>query len=260
MDVMIVDDERVARTALRECCEAEPDLEIIGEYATAESALTAIRCRPPHLLFLDIEMATMSGMQLARELNTGPGIMPLVVFVTAHDHYAREAFEVSAVDYLLKPFDEKRFNSMLARVRHRYGAETVADRQASLAGLIAQLELAGRAAAEKRPRLIANAGGRMQLLDVAQIEVIEADRNYVTLRVGRDTFHARTTLRQAEEAMSSQPMLRISRSCLINMNHVREVNRTPRGDYVLVLSGNTTVSSSQGYRDKVRTRLEQLMI
>jgi two-component system LytT family response regulator len=260
MDVIIVDDERVARGALRECCEAEPDLEIIGEYATAESALIAIRRHPPHLLFLDIEMATMSGMQLARELNSGSGIMPMVVFVTAHDHYAREAFEVSAVDYLLKPFDERRFNSMLARVRHRIGAETVAERQRALAALITQLERTTRAAAENRPRLIANAGGRMHLLDVAQIEVIEADRNYVTLRVGKETFHARTTLREAEEAMTSQPTLRISRSCLININFVREVNRTPRGDFLLVLSGGTTVSSSQGYRDKVRARLEQLMI
>ena len=260
MDVMIVDDERVARSALRECCETESDLVIIGEYATAESALTAIRRRPPHLLFLDIEMATMSGMQLARELNTNPAIMPLIVFVTAHDHYAREAFEVSAIDYLLKPFDEERFRSMLARVRYRYGAENVVDRQGALAALIAQLERATRTAAENRPRLIANAGGRMQLLDVAQIEVVEADRNYVTLRVGKDTFHARTTLRQAEEAMNSQPTLRISRSCLININHVREVNRTPRGDFVLVLNGGATVWSSEGYRDKVRTRLEQLMI
>jgi two-component system LytT family response regulator len=100
----------------------------------------------------------------------------------------------------------------------------------------------------------------MQMIDVAQVELLEADRNYVRLRVGKESFHARATLRQAEDAMISQPMLRISRSCVVNMNHVREVSRTPRGDFVLVLSGGTTVSSSQGHRDKVRAHLEQFML
>jgi two-component system LytT family response regulator len=254
----IVDDERVARRALRECCEAEPDIEVIGEFARAADALEAIRRDPPHLIFLDIEMATMSGMQLAHALD--PAAAPLIVFVTAHDHYAREAFEVSAVDYLLKPFDELRFRTMLARVRQRHGANTAAERRTAVDTLLEQLQRATRKAAETRPRILADAGGRMQMIDVAQVELLEADRNYVRLRVGKESFHARTTLRHAEEAMNSQPMLRISRSCVVNMNHVREVNRTPRGDFVLVLSGGTTVSSSQGYRDKVRMHLDQLMI
>ena len=258
MDVIIVDDERVARRTLRECCGAEPDLEVIGEYANASTALTAIRRRAPHLLFLDIQMDAMSGMQLAHSLNAA--IMPMIVFVTAYDHHAREAFEVSAVDYLLKPFDEQRFRTMMARVRHRYTADTAAERQRELSTLIAQLERATHAAAQTRPRLLADAGGRMQMIDVAQIELIEADRNYVTLRVGKESFHARSTLQHAQDAMRSEPILRISRSCLVNINHIREVNRTLRGDFVLVLSGGTTVSSSQGYRDKVRTRLERLMI
>lgn len=258
MKAFIVDDERVARRALREICEAEPDLEVIGEFSGAADALEAIRRDPPHLVFLDIEMATMSGMQLARALD--PAAAPLIVFVTAHDHYAREAFEVSAVDYLLKPFDETRFRAMLARVRQRHGANTSAERRAAVEALLEQLQQATRKAAETRPRILADAGGRMQMIDVAQVEVLEADRNYVRLRVGRESFHARTTLRHAEEAMSSQPMLRMSRSCVVNMNHVREVNRTQRGDFVLVLSGGTTVSSSQGYREKVRKHFDQFVI
>jgi two-component system, LytTR family, response regulator len=258
VNVFIVDDERIARTALRECCEAEPDLAVIGEYSRAMDALEAIRRERPHLVFLDIGMATMSGMQLAHALE--PANAPLIVFVTAHDQYAREAFEVSAVDYLLKPFDETRFRTMLSRVRQRHGANTVADRQAALQSLLEQMQRAARTAAETRPRILADAGGRMQMVDAAHIEVLEADRNYVRLRVGRESFHARATLRQAEEAMSAQPMLRISRSCVVNMNHVREVNRTLRGDFILVLSGGTTVSSSQGFRDKVRAHLDQLMI
>jgi two-component system LytT family response regulator len=180
--------------------------------------------------------------------------------VTAYDHYALEAFEVSAIDYLLKPFDEERFRATLGRVRHRHLAETVVDRQSALATLIAQLDRTNPAAGQSRPRLLADAGGRMQMVDVAQVEVLEADRNYVTLRVGKDTLHARSTLQQAEDAMRSQPMLRISRSCIVNVNHVREVSRTLRGDFILVLAGGTTVSSSEGYRDKVRTHLERLMV
>lgn len=258
MKVFIVDDERVARRALREMCEAEPDLEVVDEFARAADALEAIRRDPPHLIFLDIEMATMSGMHLARALD--PADAPLIVFVTAHDHYAREAFEVSAVDYLLKPFDEARFRTMLSRVRQRHGANTAAERRAAVEALLEQLQRATHKTAETRPRILAHAGGRMQMIDVAQIELLEADRNYVRLRVVKESFHARTTLRHAEEAMSSQPMLRISRSCVVNMNHVREVNRTQRGDFVLVLRGGTTVSSSQGYREKVRAHFEQLMI
>lgn len=258
MDVVIVDDEPAARRTLRECCAAEPDLTVTGEYVDAESALAAIRRRTPHLLFLDIHMDGMSGMQLARSLD--PQTLPLIVFVTAYDQYALEAFEVSATDYLLKPFDDERFRAMLARVRRRHGAETVADRQAALSSLIAQLDRAARAAADMRPRLLADAGGRMQMVDVAQIEVIEADRNYVTLRVGKNTLHARSTLQQAEETMRSEPMLRINRSCLVNINHVREVSRTLRGDFVLVMNGGTTVSSSEGHREKVRAHLEGLMI
>src|ERR1700722_8852991 len=256
MDVMIVDDERMARRTVRECCEAEADLEVIGEYATASAALAPIRQRAPHLLFLDVQRGPTSGMGLAREL--APATLPLIVFVTAYDHYAREAFEVSAVDYLVKPFDEQRFRAMLMRVRQRYTAQSVSEREAALATVIVQLERASRTVAEARPRLLADAGGHRHMIDVAQIEMVEADRNYVTLHIDSNTFQARTTLQQAEEAMRSQPMLRISRSCLVNINHVCAVNRTLRGDFVLVLRGGGQVSSSQGYRDKVRAYLETM--
>jgi two-component system LytT family response regulator len=258
MDVMIVDDERVARQTVRECCEAEPDLAVIGEYANAATALAAIRRRAPHLLFLDVQLGSTSGMDLARVL--APPALPLIVFVTAYDHYAREAFEVSAVDYLIKPFDEQRFRAMLIRVRQRYTAQSVSERETMLATLIAQLERAPRTVSEPRPRLLAESGSHRHMIDVAQIEMLEADRNYVTLHVGNTTFHARTTLQQAAEAMRSEPMLRISRSCIVNINHVCEVNRTLRGDFVLVLRGGATASSSQGYRDPVRAYLAQLTL
>jgi two-component system, LytTR family, response regulator len=258
LDVIIVDDEPTARRTLRECCAREPDLRIIGEYGDSRAALDAIRSQPPQLLFLDIQIDSLSGMAIARSLD--PRTLPLIVFVTAYDQYALEAFEVSAVDYLLKPFDDDRFRKTLERVRKRREAESMAEREMALSSVLAQIERSVRAPLESRPRILAESGSRMHMLDVAQIELLEADRNYVKLTVGREVFVARSTLQSAEKSVQSQPMLRISRSCVVNTNHIREISRTPRGDFILVLSGGATVTSSEGYRDVVRDYLERLKI
>ena len=258
MDVIIVDDEPAARRTVRECCEREGDLNVVGEYGDGRAALEAIRARAPHLLFLDIQMDSMTGMALARALD--PATLPLIVFVTAYDHYALEAFEVCAVDYLLKPFDDARFKATAARVRRRHAGQSGSDRQQALESLLEQLERGARTRADVQPRVLAEAGSRMHMLDVAQVEVLEADRNYVRLTIGREIFHARSTLQQAERSFRTQPMLRISRSCLVNMSHVKEVSRTPRGDFILVVAGGATVTSSEGFRDPVRQYLERLKL
>jgi two-component system, LytTR family, response regulator len=254
MDVVIVDDEPAARRLLREFCAREHDLHIVGEYGDGRTALEAIRARPPDLLFLDIQMDLLNGIALARALD--PQTLPLIVFVTAFDHYALEAFEVCAIDYLLKPFDYERFNKSLARVRRRYATETLTDRQATLSSVLRQLQLQIAAAAS--PRILAESGSRMHVLDVTHVELVEANRNYVKITVGREVFHARSTLQQAEKSLQSQPMLRVSRSCLVNMRHVSEISRTPRGDAILVLAGGTTVTSSEGFRETVRQYLDTL--
>jgi two-component system, LytTR family, response regulator len=258
MDVIIVDDELAGRRTLREFCEAESDLKVVGEYGDGGAALAAIRAARPHLLFLDIQMDPLNGIELARALE--PADLPSLVFVTAYDAYALEAFEVCAVDYLLKPFDQERFRKTLDRVRPRHAATGADERRALLAGLLAQLERGARAAPEERPRLLAELNGHLHVLDAARVEIVEADRNYVTIRVGRDTYHARSTLSQAEQALRAQPMLRISRSCLVNINYVTEVNRTLRGDFILVLAGGATVTSSEGFRAKVKEYLSSLRI
>ncbi len=257
MDVIIVDDEPAARRTLRECCAADPGLNVVGEFGDGRSALEAIRVRPPQLLFLDIQMDTMTGIEVARRLD--PATLPSIVFVTAYDQYALQAFEVHATDYLLKPFDDERFRRTVERVRRQRQPEPQA-RQAVLDAVLSQLERLARPAAERRPRLLAEGGGALHMLDVGDIELVESDRNYVKIRVGRDSFHARSTLAQAEQALGEQPMLRISRSCLVNMNHVREVSRTLRGDFILVLAGGATVTSSEGFRERVRDYLETLKL
>ena len=258
MRVMIVDDEPGARRTLREFCAAHADLEVIGEIGDGRTAAERIRAEPPDLLFLDIQMDTMSGLEVARTLD--PETMPMVVFVTAYDCYALDAFEVNAIDYLLKPFDEERFARTLERVRRRQ-ASVGSDRARGLGDVLTLLE---RHIHERRPelraRLLAESHGRMHVVETERIELVEADRNYVALRVGRDTFHTRSTMQQAEDSLASQPMLKVSRSCLVNMRHVREVSRTPRGDFILVTTGGTTVTSSEGFRARVHDYLRNLKI
>ena len=257
MNVFIVDDEPAARRILRDCCDKEADLDVVGEFDNADDAIDAIRRAPPDLVFLDIALGAKSGMDVARALDRDA---PDIVFVTAFDRHAVEAFEVGAVDYLLKPFDEARFRETLARVRRRRVAQPVADRRAAIEALLEELGERTGASASERPRLLVDLGSRMQMIDVARVEAAEADRNYVTLRIGTEALHTRSTLYQTEDALRSQPMLRISRSCLVNLNHVREVSRTLRGDFIIVLAGGATVTSSESYRDKVRTQLARFMI
>ena len=257
MKAVIVDDEVAARSSLRDRCDAESDIEVVGEFADAESALAALPCQAPDLIFLDVKMGRISGMQLAQALD--PATAPLIVFVTAFDRYALTAFEVNAADFLLKPFDGERFRTMLRRVRERYAARNSANYQIAAATL-AELQRLSQARLEARPRLLAEIGGAMHMIDIAQVELVTADRNYVKLTVGRDSFHARSTLIQADEALRSQPMLQVSRSCLVNINHVRQVSRTARGDYVFVLSGGSTVTSSERFRHKVRERIGQFLV
>jgi two-component system LytT family response regulator len=256
VNVIIVDDEPAGRRVLKESCGAYPDLAVIGEYADPERALDAIRENRPDLLFLDIQMATMSGIELARALD--PATLPIIVFVTAFDEYAVEAFDVSAVDYLLKPFDDERFERTVERARERHRKESGRERQSLLAALLERLDAAAPPAPAER--ILAELGGRFHMLNVAGIELVEASRNYVRITVGRATYHARSTLQHAERALAHEPIMRISRSSLVNTKHVREVHRTPRGDFILVLAGGVTVTSSEGYRDKVRRYLDTLRL
>jgi two-component system, LytTR family, response regulator len=255
---MIVDDEPAARRLLRESCEAAGDLEVVSEHGTAQAALEAIRAGPPQLLFLDIQMVAMTGMDLARSLE--PTAMPLIVFVTAYDRYAVEAFEVNAIDYLLKPFDDARFARALERVRQRLSGEGHGERAATLDALLAALTRENSREPGGKLRLLTATHGRQIFVDPAAVRLAEADRNYVRLRVGVETHLVRATLLQIEQALESPSLLKVSRSCLVNMQFVQEVNRTPRGDFILVLVDGTTVTSSEGFRERVRRFLDRLRI
>jgi two-component system LytT family response regulator len=256
VNVIIVDDEPAGRRTLKEGCTAFADLTVIGEFGDPQRALEAIREKRPDVLFLDIQMASMSGLELARALD--PEALPIIVFVTAFDEYAVEAFDVSAVDYLLKPFDDERFERTIERVRERHRKESARDRESLLAALLERLDTG--ALTTPPERILGELGGKFHMLSVPEIELVEASRNYVRITVGRETYHARSTLQHAERVLAHEPIMRISRSSLVNTKHVREIHRTPRGDFILVLAGGVTVTSSEGYRDKVRRYLDALRL
>ena len=258
LTAMIVDDEASSRRLLREYCAAEPDVQILGEYADGRSALPAVETTRPDALFLDIEMDALDGMTLVRALEMSRP--PVVVFVTAHVHYAAEAFELSAADYLLKPFDVARFHDTVERVRWRLRAERSAARQEALEAALEHLQRARAARVARRTRLLVGTGSDRQVLDAEQIEAACTERNYVKINVGSETHILRATLRAAQQALCSQPLLRVSRSCLVNFNHVRRISRTRRGDYILVLTGGATVTSAEGYREAVRLHLERYTV
>ncbi len=258
LEVVLVDDEAAARRVLREYCALEPDLKVVGEYGDGRTALEAIRTHVPHVLLLDVKMESLDGIELVRSLDVRT--LPLIVFVTAYDHYALEAFELSAVDYLLKPFDRERFRHTIDRVRRRVAAETAAQRREVLEALLERIERAQHARIDAIPRILVGTGSEQSMLDVELIELATAERNYVQLTVGRKTFPVRGTLQQTEKTLQVLPILRISRSRLVNMNHVRSVSRTPRGDFILVLAGGTTVTSSEGFRESVRRHLDRFRL
>jgi len=255
---MIVDTEAAARRTLNECCAREPDLYVMAEYFDSAVALEAVRETPPDVLFLDINVAPLSGLDFARALH--PVTTTNIVFVSAYDRFARDAFEVNAVDFLVKPFDEARFRHSIARIRCRVSQERLAKRQPALADVVAQVEASTKALCQPVARSAVESGGRVHFLSVEDVEMVESDKNYVTLTVGRERYRARSTLEHAERAMASQRMLRISRSKLINLVHVRELGRTPRGDVILLLASGRTVTTSERYRLGVRQQLSLMQL
>jgi two-component system LytT family response regulator len=256
LTLMIVDDEPAARRILKECCEQEPDVRVVGEFGDGRQALAAISESPPDILLLDVQMTPITGVALARALD--PDSLPLIVFVTAYESFALDAFELSAVDYVIKPFNDSRVHQALARARRRHKVETLAQRQLALSDVLGKLERSAQAMSRSPARIIAESAGRMHVIDIDQIQIVQSDRNYVKLTVGAKTFTARSTLLRAEETLVTEPMLKMSRSCLVNLRHVREISRTARGDVIVLLAGGGTVTSSERFRDSVRQRLDQM--
>lgn len=244
--VMIVDDERPARRKLRRFLESEPDIEVLGEQGGGQEAVEAIQQERPDLLFLDVQMPGLDGFGLLAALDFEP--LPQVVFVTAHDQFALRAFEVHALDYLLKPFDQDRFRKVLERARV-YLARDHRSRD-DLDERIKRVIEEMRAGAGFSQRLLINAGDRAFFLQVERIDRVEAAKNYVRIHAGADAYLLRGTIDGLQRRLDPTRFLRVNRSQLVNIDSIKELQPWSHGEYRIILKDGTALMWSRRYLDR----------
>ena len=246
---LVVDDEQLARERIVALLAQEPDVEVVGQCGDGTQAVSAIRSLSPDLVFLDVQMPAADGFRVLRQIE--PDRMPMVVFVTAYDEYALQAFEVHALDYLLKPFGRDRLQQALAYAREQR------DRQR--AGALGQglLALVDDHAPERKPqdRLVVKSGGRVFFVRTEEIEWIEAAGNYVKLHLATQTHLFRETMNDLEARLDPERFLRIHRSRIVNADKIKALQPWTSGEYLLVLQNGTHVRLSRTYREKLQQRL-----
>jgi two-component system LytT family response regulator len=246
---IVVDDAPVAREHLESLLGETPDVEVVASCASGRQAVAAIEAERPDLVFLDLQMPAMDGFAVIREV--GPDRMPAVILVTAHDQYAVEAFDVPAIDYLLKPFSRPRFHRALDRARlhlSRVRAGQMADR---LTALVKDIDDTSR----PLERLMVRSGVRIVYLSPDQIDWIEASGNYVTFHAGAETYLYRETMERMIERFGPARFLRVHRGHGVNLASVRELRRQEAGRYEVILKNGTRLPLGRLYRDALRRRL-----
>lgn len=248
---LIVDDEPLARERIRQLLEDEPDIAIIGECTDGLQAVDAISEETPDLVFLDVHMPGLDGFEVIEGLNGGP--KPAVVFVTAHDSYAVQAFETHAADYLLKPVERERFRASLAHVREELATEG-ADPDLRLQALMAA-ERARRAIPE---RLAVRTDGRIVFVRLADVEWIEAAGNYVRLYTAKERHVMRATISSIEKKLDPNTFLRVHRSAIVNLDFVTEIQPWFHGEYVVIMESGARVNLSRSYRQRVQAMVDAL--
>ena len=259
---LIVDDEGLSRRGVELRLRNAADFEIVAQCATGREALAAIQQYKPDLVFLDIQMPGMSGFEVLAHLPQES--LPVVVFVTAYDQYAIQAFEARAVDYLLKPIDDARFTTTLTRVREHVRARTAADQRDRLLEIIAEItgcgELAldellarGRKAIDGRhPEVLPIRQGRETVrVSVASIEWIDAAGDYMCIHAAGNTHILRGTMKELEEILDPRLFQRVHRSTIVNLRLVKSLRAHMNGEYFLTLEGGHELKLSRTYRDKV---------
>jgi two-component system LytT family response regulator len=240
--VLIVDDEPIARRGIRQQLRGEAGLEVIGEYGDGAAAIDAITGLAPDLVFLDIQMPEVGGFDVVEAI--GVARMPAVVFVTAYDEHALRAFDVHAVDYVLKPIDRHRFRTAVERARRRL-ADTPGQLDRRIAAALGEL---GRPAHDYAKRLAIKGDGRVILVDVDEVDRLEAAGNYVEVHGGARHHLVRETMASLEARLDPARFVRVSRSSIVNADRVRELQPMFNGDFVVVLRDGTKVAGSRRYR------------
>jgi two-component system LytT family response regulator len=246
---LIVDDEPLARQRVRMLLSEEPDVEIAGECENGADALAQIETSKPDLLFLDVQMPEMDGFEMLRNLS--PESLPVVIFTTAYDQHALKAFDAHALDYLLKPFKPERFKQAVQRAR-----ELIANKQAGTAarGL---LDLLGErpAPAAYLSRLAVKTPGKVIFVNIEDVDTIEAAGKYAVVHVGKETHILRDTLSGLETRLPPERFLRISRSVILNLDRVQELQPLFKGENVILLKNGKRYSTSRPLRD-IQQKLE----
>ena len=255
---VVVDDEPLARRRLARLLEGEEGLEVVSVCATGREAVRAVREESPELLFLDVQMPEMDGFAVLRELE-GQGL-PQVVFVTAYDQYAIQAFEVHALDYLLKPYTPARLATAVQRAARQLSAPRAAPAE-RLAELLEHLErerraldvrLSGSAPAPgQTTRLLVKEGERMFFVPVDRIDWLEAEGNYVRLHCGKDAHLVRATLSGMEEQLDPRRFTRIHRSTIVNVDRVAEIRSDAHGDFDVLLANGKVLRMTRGYSERL---------
>jgi two-component system, LytTR family, response regulator len=246
---LVVDDEPLARERVATLLKGEPDVEIAAECRDGQEAVDAIVALEPDLVFLDIQMPGVDGFEVIKAI--GPERMPLVIFVTAYDQHAIHAFEVRALDYLLKPFDRDRFARALARARVQIEGRETGDLGRRLLALVQEI----RPGPPRSDRLVIKAGGKLCFLRTGEIDWIEAAGNYAKVHVGGDAHLLRETMQTLEGRLDPDQFIRIHRSRIVNIERIKEMQPWLNGEYVVVLKDGVKLTLSRGYREKLQERL-----
>jgi two-component system, LytTR family, response regulator len=240
--VFVTDDEAPARKKLLRFLSEEPDVTVVGEAGNGPESVAAVGEAKPDLLFLDIQMPGMDGFAVVEALE--PIFLPRIVFVTAYDEFAIRAIEIHAFGYLLKPFDQARFQKVLADARDQIEKDRKGELQFSLRRLLDEIR------APRQPRLLVEENGRGTLLPLNQIDWAEADRNYIKLHVGKHTYTVRGTIESMEKKLDPEQFLRINRSSLLRIDFVRELRKWSHGEYQVLLQSGQTLMWTRRYLDK----------
>jgi two-component system LytT family response regulator len=228
---VIVEDEPLGRAVIRELLRNDSEVKVVGECTNGHEAVAVIEDQKPDLVFLDVRMPEVDGFDVLSSLPASQA--PVVVFVTAYDEYAVRAFEVNAVDYLLKPFDRERFHRALTRAKEQIRCAPSEDRQYS-------------------ERLVVKSGGRIFFLKTEEVDWIAAEGNYVRLHVKAESFLLRTTITNLEQQLDPAKFARIHRSQIVNIDRIRELRPWWHGEYHVLLKDGSRLTLSRSYRHRLR--------
>jgi two-component system LytT family response regulator len=253
---LIVDDEPAARRGVRLLLDRDPAIEIVGEASGGEEAANMISALRPALAFLDVQMPECDGFEVLARV--GAERAPVLVFVTAYDEYALKAFEVNAVDYLLKPFDDARFAAALQRAK-----DAVRNRQSQnvdqrLNQLLTYLQTAAPTPpADTHDRILVKSSGEIFFLKAEEIDWIEAEGDYMKFHVAGKSHLMRETMARLEARLDAKRFIRIHRSTIVNIDRMRKLSPSFAGEYAVVLQDGTKLKLSRGYHERIATLLKQ---